>query len=150
MEIQTFAEYKANGLRHQWELPLPYELWTATSPITNREISGENPPTIEEQNYKDFAYCAPRKLTTCMWIIEPIDIRATPKEWHTEHFLEVTNRGVSLIINDGDDTYQKKDYTAPYEEAMRQALEDAELLRLASSYLELVRTAYAIGFNHGY
>ena len=152
MENFKFLDYRANGQnwRFDWALPLPTELWTARCPITNSEISGTNSPTDEQKHYAEFQFCEPRSMKTRIWIQEPLDASDVQPD-DKVHYRYVqgdtfkrywVNQPVAVRINDGDDSYYKKEYTnLSFAEAMRQAQEDVAILLIATSYDELIDTA---------
>ena len=159
LQPMKYMDYRATDCswRFDWKLPLPWSLWSATCPITNQEIHESTPPTEIQQHYADFKYHEPQ-INARIWIEEPMDGLDVPLE--NKKLYEFVrgdffkscwaNVPVCLRINDGDDSYAKKEYpNLPFGEAMRQAQEDAATLRLATSYEELIDTAYnALGFEH--
>lgn len=162
MQHFKYQDYRANGggdqWRFQWFVPLPYWLWTATDPKTNKGIVGKNHPT-EEQYYADFKFCEPRSLQTRIWIEEPLDASGVQpddkvhyKYVNSQYFADYwgKDRPVRLRINNGDDDYCKKTYSnMSFEEAIKAAHEDVAVLLLATSYSELLDVAYnLLNFEH--
>jgi hypothetical protein len=157
MEKFKFSQYQASQKwRFEWYLSIPYELWTARCPRTHREIRGITPPTEEQRYYADFEMCKPRKLKTRIWIEEPLDISdIQPEDKIYKHVQSDNfktwwiNVPVKLRINNGDDSYCKKEYSGSFSEAMQAAKDDVELLLLCTSYCELIDVAYdLLNFEH--
>jgi hypothetical protein len=163
MQHYKYQDYRANGggdqWRFQWFMSLPYWLWTATCPKTNaRQIADKNPPTEEQKHYADFEFCKPSRLKTRIWIEEPLDASEVQPEdkvhykyVNSEYFLDTWGKHapVRLRINNGDDDYLKKEYNMPFEQAIKAAHRDVELLLLSTSYSELLDVAYnLLYFKH--